>query len=107
MDREDTGSSSPSNGNGDFVHVEKVNLCLEYLVFYSNLYLQEECLTEDSGEINWDIETVEEPFEGSNASDPADSPLLLSRSTRDSEFLTVLEHNITRNNFINELHEVL
>ncbi|XP_015794477.1 CDK5 regulatory subunit-associated protein 3 [Tetranychus urticae] len=78
----DTDSSSPSNGNGDFVHVEK-----------------EECL--DEGEINWDIEAVE-ISPGDSLQDKSET----CHIARGTDALTLLEYPMTRNNLINELHEL-
>lgn len=68
--------------------------------------MKDECLTDDGGEINWDIETVEEPFVSSVTSESVDNVSVMTKSVRENEFSTVLEHDVTRNTFINELHEV-
>ncbi|XP_074597600.1 CDK5 regulatory subunit-associated protein 3 isoform X2 [Brevipalpus obovatus] len=85
---EDTGSSSHSNGNGDFVHIDK-----------------EDCLPEEGGEIDWNIETVEEPSGESSPSD-AIGEKLMNKSRKEDYSLTLLEHLHMRDNFINELHEL-
>ncbi|RWS26047.1 CDK5 regulatory subunit-associated protein 3-like protein [Leptotrombidium deliense] len=77
-DSASTGTTS--NGNGDFVHIDKSDL-------------------PDEGTINWD--TNIEAGDISMIDIPAGPKV-----ARGIDALTVLQHSVTRNNFINELFEL-
>lgn len=62
-------------------------------------------MPEEGGEIDWNIETVEEPSGESSPSD-AIGEKLMNKSRKEDYSLTLLEHLHMRDNFINELHEV-
>ncbi|RWS07207.1 CDK5 regulatory subunit-associated protein 3-like protein [Dinothrombium tinctorium] len=79
-DNESTGTNTTSNGNGDFVHIQKSDL-------------------QDENGINWDTDS---PAVDMSVIDVQTGP----KVAKGVDALTILQYNVTRNNFINELFEL-